>query len=298
MEIVENKLRMNNYQSLFKYTNKIQDEGQLELNKVESIEFENVSFVYPLSEKYALKDISFYISSPEHVAFIGLNGSGKSTLIKLLLRFYEPISGAIKINDINIKSYSITSLRNAFSVYFQDMSNFAFSIRTNFHLTNPNGLANDDEIIDALDKSDFMEVLDLNQDGLDAYISKFFTPDGLILSGGGQAQKLALARVLYREDTILILDEVSSNLDPKAEHEIFNKLQEITKDRLTLFTSHRLSNLSLADRVIVLEDGKIIEDGKPEKLLKDNKRYAELFRYQQKKYMVKKWVIDYENSCN
>lgn len=168
------------------------------------------------------------------------------------------------------------------------MSNFAFSIRTNFHLTNPNGLANDDEIIDALDKSDFMEVLDLNQDGLDAYISKFFTPDGLILSGGGQAQKLALARVLYREDTILILDEVSSNLDPKAEHEIFNKLQEITKDRLTLFTSHRLSNLSLADRVIVLEDGKIIEDGKPEKLLKDNKRYAELFRYQQKKYMVKK----------
>lgn len=286
MEIVENKLRMNNYQSLFKYTNKIQDQGQLELNKVESIEFENVSFIYPLSEKYALKDINFYISSPEHVAFIGLNGSGKSTLIKLLLRFYEPNSGVIKINDINIKSYSIISLRNAFSVYFQDMSNFAFSIRTNFHLTNLNGSANDDEIIDALDKSDFMEVLDLNEDGLDAYISKFFTPDGLILSGG-QAQKLALARVLYRADTILILDEVSSNLDPKAEHEIFNKLQEITEGRLTLFTSHRLSNLSLADRVIVLEDGKVIEDGKPEKLLKDNKQYAELFRYQQKKYMIK-----------
>jgi ABC-type multidrug transport system fused ATPase/permease subunit len=286
MEIIENKLRMNNYQSLFKYTNKIRDEGQLELNKVESIEFENVSFIYPLSKKYALKDISFYISSPEHVAFIGLNGSGKSTLIKLLLRFYEPTSGTIKINDINIRSYSIFSLRNAFSVYFQDMSNFAFSIRTNFHLTNPNESANDNEMIDALDKSDFMEVLNLNEDGLDAYISKFFTPDGLILSGG-QAQKLALARVLYRKNTILILDEVSSNLDPEAEHEIFNKLQEITEDRLTLFTSHRLSNLSLADRVIVLEDGKIIEDGKPEKLLKDNKRYAELFRYQQKKYMIK-----------
>lgn len=286
MEIVENKLRMSNYQSLFKYTNKIKDEGELELNKVESIVFENVSFIYPLSKKYALKDVSFYINSPEHVAFIGLNGSGKSTLIKLLLRFYEPTSGRIKINGINITSYSIDSLRKAFSVYFQDMGNFAFSIRTNFHLTNPKGSDNDDGIIEALDKSDFMEILGLNDDGLDAYISKFFTPDGLILSGG-QAQKLALARVLYRKDTILILDEVSSNLDPKAEYEIFNKLQEITKSRLTLFTSHRLSNLSLADRVIVLEDGKIIEDGKPEKLLKDNKRYAELFRYQQKKYMLK-----------
>ena len=93
-----------------------------------------------------------------------------------------------------------------------------------------------------------MEILSLNDAGLDAYISKFFTSEGLILSGG-QTQKLALARVLYRKDTILILDEVSSNLDPKAEHEIFNKLQEMTKGRLTLFTSHRLSNLSLADRV-------------------------------------------------
>lgn len=286
MEIVENKLRMNNYQSLFKYINRIQDEGELELNKVESIVFENVSFIYPLSEKYALKDISFYIDAPEHVAFVGLNGSGKSTLIKLLLRFYEPTSGMIKINGIDISLYSIGSLRKAFSVYFQDMNNFAFSIRENFHLTNPNEINKDDEIIEALDKSDFMEILSLNDAGLDAYISKFFTSEGLILSGG-QTQKLALARVLYRKDTILILDEVSSNLDPKAEHEIFNKLQEMTRGRLTLFTSHRLSNLSLADRVIVLEKGEIIEDGKPEKLLKDNKRYAELFRYQQKKYMVK-----------
>ncbi len=220
------------------------------------------------------------------MAFIGLNGSGKSTLIKLLLRFYEPTSGEIKINGINIMAYSIVSLRKAFSVYFQDMGNFAFSIRENFHLTNPNKEHNDGEIIEALDKSDFMEILNLSNDGLAAYISKFFTPEGLILSGG-QAQKLALARVLYRKDKILILDEVSSNLDPKAEHEIFNKLQEITEGRLTLFTSHRLSNLSLADRIIVLEGGKIIEDGRPEKLLKDNKRYAELFRYQQKKYMIK-----------
>ena len=286
MKIVENKLRMDNYQSLFKYINKIQDKGELELNKVESIAFENVSFIYPLSDKYALKDISLYIKSPEHVALVGLNGSGKSTFIKLLLRFYEAASGTIKINGIDIRKYSISSLRSTFSVYFQDMSNFAFSIRENFHLTNPNKISRDDEIIEALDKSDFLEILSLKDHGLDAYISKFFTPEGLVLSGG-QAQKLALARVLYRKNTILILDEVSSNLDPKAEHEIFNKLQEITKDRLTLFTSHRLSNLSLADRVIVLENGKIIEDGKPEKLLKDNKRYAELFRYQQKKYIVK-----------
>lgn len=285
MEIVENKLRMNNYKSLFKYTNKIEDNGILELKIVDSITFKNVSFVYPLSEKYALKDISFHIKNSEHVAFVGLNGSGKSTIIKLLLRFYEPTSGEILINGINISSYTITSLRRNFSVYFQDMNNFAFTIKENFHLTNPDVLINDEDIIEALEKSDFIEILNLNEAGLDAYISKFFTPNGLILSGG-QTQKLALARVLYRKDTILILDEVSSNLDPRAEHEIFNELEDITENRLTLFTSHRLSNLSLADRVIVLEDGNVIEDGKPEQLLKDNKRYAELFRYQQKKYMV------------
>lgn len=166
------------------------------------------------------------------------------------------------------------------------MNNFAFSIRTNFNLTNPDGIDNEYEMKEALDKSDFIEILDLNHAGLDAYISKFFSSDGLILSGG-QAQKLALARVLYRKGTVLVLDEVSSNLDPEAEYEIFSKLQEMTEGRLTLFTSHRLSNLTLADRLIVLEDGEIIEDGKPEKLLRDNKRYAELFRYQQKKYMVK-----------
>lgn len=286
MEIIENKLRMINYQSLFKYVNKIKDEGNLELDDLMSISFENVSFMYPLSDKYALKNISFHIESPECVAFIGLNGSGKSTLIKLLLRFYEPTAGVIKVNGKDIKSYSIKSLRAIFSIYFQDMSNFAFTIKENFLLTNPDGIHNDDAIIEALDRSDFKDILELNEKGLDSYVSKLFTPEGLILSGG-QTQKLALARVLSRKNAAFILDEVSSNLDPKAEHEIFKKLQEITKDRLTIFTSHRLSNLSLADRVIVLEDGKILEDGAPEKLLKDNKRYAELFRYQQKKYMVK-----------
>lgn len=285
MEIIENKLRMINYQSLFKYVNKIKDEGNLELDNLTSISFEDVSFIYPLSDKYALKNISFHIESPECVAFIGLNGSGKSTLIKLLLRFYEPTAGVIKINGKDIKSYSIKSLRAIFSIYFQDMSNFAFTIKENFLLTNPDGIHNDDAIIEALDRSDFKDILELNEKGLDAYVSKLFTPEGLILSGG-QTQKLALARVLSRKNATFILDEVSSNLDPKTEHEIFKKLQEITKDRLTIFTSHRLSNLSLADRVIVLENGKILEDGAPEKLLKDNKRYAELFRYQQKKYMV------------
>lgn len=129
MEIVENKLRMNNYKSLFKYTNKVEDNGTLELKIVDSITFKNVSFIYPLSEKYALKNICFYINNPEHVAFIGLNGSDKSTIIKLLLRFYEPTSGEILINGINISSYTLNSLRRSFSVYFQDMNNFAFTIR-------------------------------------------------------------------------------------------------------------------------------------------------------------------------
>lgn len=285
IRIIENKLRLDNFKSLFEYENKVIDNGNIILGKVENIEFANVNFKYPLSEAYILKNINLKINTPEHIAFVGLNGSGKSTLIKLLLRLYDTSEGKILINGLNIKDYTIDSLRNAFSVYFQDMSNFMLTLKDNFILTDPFVKGDVYKMEEALSDSNFMDIFSTTSNGIDTYISKFFSPQGIILSGG-QSQKLALARSLYRESNVLILDEVSSNLDPRSENIIFNNLKEISKDKLTILISHRLSNISLADRVIVLEDGEILEDGAHCELLKNNKRYAELYRYQQDKLLI------------
>lgn len=285
MEIVENKLRMKNYRSLFTYINTVLDSGVEELSNIESIEFRKVCFKYPRSKKYALKDVSFVIKSPERVAFVGLNGSGKSTLIKLLLRFYEPTDGEILINNRSLANFDLSSLRSKFRVYFQDMQNFAFDIETNFILTYPSADFDRISAAEAVGYSGLEREIRSAEKGYSTEITKYFSPDGLILSGG-QVQKFALARTLYRKAEVLVLDEVSSNLDPEAEYQIFKNLDEITHGKLTIFTSHRLSNLSLADRIIVLEEGCLIEDGTPLELLKNNNRYAELFRYQQEKYMT------------
>lgn len=280
--IYENKLRMMNYKSLYSYQNQIQSEGKLKLETIEELTFEKVSFSYPLSKDFSLRNISFNLKAPERVAFVGINGSGKSTLIKLILRFYDPQEGKILLNGRDIKSYDLDSLRRGFTVYFQEMENFYFSIKDNFLLTDARTV-DFKKMMQSLEFSELSKIIVSGEKWEERYITKFFSEQGWILSGG-QYQKLALARVLYRKNLAFILDEISSNLDPEAEHKIFKNLNALTQGKLTIFTSHRLSNVSLAQRVIVLEHGQIIEDGSPEDLLKNNQRYAELLRYQQAKY--------------
>lgn len=176
-------------------------------------------------------------------------------------------------------------MRANFSVYFQDMRNYSFTLRDNLTIADEAQKNVEEAAAAALRNSCCEDILKQADRGLDTNLTRFFAPDGIELSGG-QQQKLALARAFYRRHTALILDEPSSNLDPRAEKEIFQALQKLTQGKMTIFTSHRLSNVFLADRIIVLERGMIVEDGSQEELLRNKQRYAELFRYQQEKYLV------------
>lgn len=285
MEIYGNKLKIDNMKTLSHFENHIEDNGILKLKKINTIAFKNIYFTYPGASVPALNDVSFELDNKKKVAIVGLNGSGKSTLIKLLLRMYEPDSGMIYINGINIQQYKITELRSNFSVYFQEMHNYGFTIRENFIISDSEQIASDSIIETVLKKVYFTELLNYSPKRCDANLMKLFAQDGIELSGG-QFQKLALARAFFRRHTALILDEPSSNLDPLAEKKVFEALETLTAGKLTIFTSHHLSNIYLADRIIVLEDGKIVEDGTHLSLLQNNQRYAELFRYKQEKYNI------------
>jgi len=283
MQVLDNKLRIENVRSYEAISNKVKDTGKKKLQRIEKISFEDVSFIYPNTERKAIDRVSFTVKSDERVALVGVNGSGKTTLIKLLLRMYEPESGTIRVNDVDIREYTLTSLRENFSVYFQDMANFSFTVRDNFHLTDETNPNSEDNMVQRLKDVGMLEEIKRSKRGLDTFLTKYFNQEGVELSGG-QHQKLALARTLYRRHSAFILDEPSSSLDPKAEHDFFEILENVTKDKLTIFTSHRLSNVFLADKIIVLENGQVCEEGTQEQLLKDKKRFAELFKYQQEKF--------------
>ena len=285
MQIYDNKLKIANLKDLESFKNRVKDNGTRSIDSVDSIEFEHVYFTYPGSKIPALSDVNFVLHREEKVALVGLNGSGKSTLIKLLLRLYDPDSGVVRINGIDIKEYKLRLLRDNFSVYFQEMPNYSFTIRENLTIADDGRDDLDKAAYEALRSCCCEDILKKASKGLDTNLTRLFEADGIELSGG-EHQRLALARAFYRRHTALILDEPSSSLDPKAEHEIFEALRELTKGKMSIFTSHRLSNVFLADRIIVLEEGKVVEDGTQQQLIKNEQRYAELFRYQQEKYVV------------
>jgi len=288
IQIYDNQLKIENVRTLEQFQNHVIDKGTGCLKQVDTIEFDHVCFSYPGTDVQVLNDVTFKLKREEKVALVGLNGSGKSTLIKLLLRMYDPDSGIIRINGVNIREYSLATLRSNFSVYFQEMQNYCFTLKENLTIADN---SQDQELKEALAKASLQsscceDILDRAPKGLDTSLTRYFEEDGIELSTG-QHQKLALARTLYRRHTALILDEPSSSLDPKAEHEIIESLQSFTDGQMTIFTSHRLSNIFLADRIIVLEEGRVAEDGTQEELLKNKQRYAELFNYQKEKYMPK-----------
>jgi len=285
MQIYDNKMKIANYEGIKNFVGRVHDHGSEQLERVGEIEFEDVRFAYPGSEKSALDGVRFMLRDGEKVALVGLNGSGKTTLIKLLLRMYDPDNGTIRINGKDIREYSLASLRSNFSAYFQDMHNYSFTLRENLDIADSGRKDADAVALNALEAATCGDLLGRTGEGLDTCITRLFSDTGIELSGG-QHQKLAIARALYRRHTSLLLDEPSSNLDPESEHEIFKSLRQRTEGMTTLFTSHRLSNVSLADRVVVLESGKVIEDGTQKELLQRGGRYAELFRLQQEKYLI------------
>jgi ATP-binding cassette subfamily B protein len=246
------------------------------------LEFKNVSFRYPESERDILKNFNLTIKSGEKIALVGENGAGKSTLIKLLLRFYDVTAGEITINGINIKEVDLQEWQRRMGALFQDFIKYQFTFKENVTFGDLGQQHNLQALQDAIKKSGADSFLSHLPKGTEQIVGKTFN-EGVDLSGG-QWQKLALARAFFRDAPILILDEPTSAIDAKAEYEIFEKVQNLQKDKTVIIISHRFSTVRNADRILVLDEGKIIEEGSHNKLMKKQGLYAELFEIQAKGY--------------
>jgi ATP-binding cassette subfamily B protein len=242
------------------------------------IEFDSVTFSYPGGTEPAVEDLSLHIRGGELIALVGENGAGKSTLVKLLLRFYDPSHGAIRVGGADLRELDPESWRSRIGVLFQDFASYEFSVRENVQMGRPGEIADDRKVLSALEDARSDWLLKKMPKGLDAKVGRLFE-GGHDLSGG-EWQRLALARIMYRDADIWILDEPTSSLDPEAEAAIFAELKEILRGRIGIVISHRFSTVRIADRIAVIEDGKVSELGTHEELLKARGRYAHLFELQ------------------
>ncbi len=245
------------------------------------IEFRNVSFKYPSSDTYALKNLNFKFSIGERIAIVGMNGSGKTTMIKLLCRLYDPTDGIITLNGIDIKKYNYDEYMNIFSIVFQDFKLLSFTLSQNVAASVN---YNSDEVVKSLSKSGFDERLQNMPKGIETYLYKNFEEDGVEISGG-EAQKIALSRALYKNAPFIILDEPTAALDPIAEFEIYSKFNEIIGDKTAIYISHRLSSCRFCDNIAVFNKGELIQYGSHDKLIDDIKgKYYELWNAQAQYY--------------
>jgi ATP-binding cassette subfamily B protein len=249
-----------------------------------TIEFKHVSFTYPGPERKepALRDVSFTIHAGEAIALVGRNGAGKTTIVKLLTRLYDPDDGQILVNGHDIKEYDLPALRAQIGVIFQDYVTYFLTAARNVGVGRVETIDDRAGIEAAAAKSGADAVIAKLPEMYDTQLGKWFD-QGQQLSGG-EWQKIALARAFMRDAQLLILDEPTSSLDPQAEYEVFARFRELTAGKSAVFISHRFSTVRLANRIIVLEDGGVLEEGTHEELLARNGRYAELFNLQAEAY--------------
>jgi ATP-binding cassette subfamily B protein len=244
----------------------------------DGIEFDRVTFTYPGGTEPAVADLSLHIRSGELVALVGENGAGKSTLVKLLLRFYDPDAGTVRVGGVDLTEVDPEALRDRIGVLFQDYASYEFSVRENVVMGRPDGPIDDGRVMEALRDARSEWLLTKMPKGLDSKVGRLFE-GGHDLSGG-EWQRLALARIMYRDADIWILDEPTSSLDPEAEAAIFAELKANLKGRIGIVISHRFSTVRIADRIAVVADGRVKEIGTHDELLRANGRYAQLFELQ------------------
>lgn len=249
---------------------------------LEDITLENVSFTYPGTESPVLKNVSLSIKKGEKIALVGYNGAGKSTLIKLIMRLYDPTEGRISRNGRDIRDLRLSEYRDTVGTVFQDFRIFAVSVAENVKA----GTVEDtdrDRISYSLERSGLGNKIRSLENGIDTEISREFDADGASLSGG-EMQKLAIARAFMKDAELMILDEPSAALDPMSEYELNRAMMDAASDKTVIFISHRLSTTLMADRIYMLENGELIEEGDHSALMAKNGRYAEMFRAQSEKY--------------
>ena len=245
------------------------------------LEFHNVSFMYPGTDKYALKNINIKFTPNQRLAIVGMNGSGKTTMIKLLCRLYNPTKGRITLNGVDINDYKYNDYIALFSVVFQDFAYSALQLGQNVAFCAEYDSA---RVVDSLEKVGFGERLSKFTNGLNTYLNKDADKDGEFLSGG-EFQKIALARAVYKNAPIVILDEPTAALDPVAEFEIYSKFNEIIGNKTAMFISHRLSSCRFCHDIAVFHKGEVIQRGSHERLIEDeNGKYYEMWNAQAQHY--------------
>jgi ATP-binding cassette subfamily B protein len=244
--------------------------------------FEGVGFRYPDSDRWALREVDFSIGVGERIALVGENGAGKTTLVKLLTRLYDPTEGRILLEGVDLREYDLDELRRAIGVIFQDFVRYDMTARDNISVGLIEARGEEQRILDSARKSLAADVIGRLGSGLDHMLGRRF--EGGANLSGGEWQKIALARAYMRDAQLLVLDEPTAALDARAEYEVFQRFSELTAGRMAVLISHRFSTVRMADRIIVLDDGRVEEDGSHEALLAAGGQYAELFSLQAKGY--------------
>jgi len=248
----------------------------------QGIEFRHVTFRYPGSDVPVLRDINLHIHAGERIALVGLNGAGKTTLVKLLTRLYDPTEGQVLLDGVDLREYDLPSLHQRFGVIFQDFVRYQFTVRENIAFGQVDALNDLDRITGAADRGGASPIISSLPRGYDTMLGRRWEK-GQELSGG-QWQKIALARAFMRKAEVLVLDEPTSALDAEAEYEIFRRFGELMEGRIAVLISHRFSTVRMADRIVVLSAGKIIELGSHAELVQMDGAYARLFNLQAEGY--------------
>nr|WP_236588107.1 ABC transporter ATP-binding protein [Tumebacillus amylolyticus] len=246
------------------------------------IRFEGVSFKYPDSDSYALQDVTFTISHGERLALVGANGSGKSTLIRLLLGLSRPTAGCIYVNGVPLDNCSLAKYREHVTVAFQDFAQYHRTVRENIGFGHLPSLPVQPLLEQAAEQSGAAEFISRLPQGYDQQLGAAYH-NGVDLSGG-QWQKTAMARAYLRPATLLVMDEPTASLDPLAEVEVYRQFSELAEGKTALLVSHRLGSATLADRILVLKQGKLVEVGNHQGLLRESGEYAKLFTSQAQWY--------------
>jgi len=248
----------------------------------EGFRIEGLGFQYPDSDRWALRGVDFSIGAGERVALVGENGSGKTTLVKLLTRLYDPTEGRILLDGVDLREYDLTELRSAIGVIFQDFVRYDMAARDNIAVGKIEAREDEARIVESARQSLAEEVVNGLSSGLDHMLGRRF--EGGANLSGGEWQKVALARAYMRDAQLLVLDEPTAALDARAEFEVFQRFSELTAGRTAVLISHRFSTVRMADRIVVIEEGRVQEDGSHEELIALGGRYAELFALQARGY--------------
>ncbi len=278
-------VRINDYRKCISVDNEYNNKGEIlstDLKTPLTIEFENVSYTYPEATKPTISNLSFKIKANEKIALVGNNGAGKTTLVKLICGLYRPDSGVIRVGGYDITKLNIQDYMSLVSVVFQDSEPFSFTIKANITCTEDDNI-NEGKLQLAIKNAGLEEKIDSLEHKEDTYITQIFDKSGIRLSGG-ETQKMMLARSLYKDAPILILDEPTAALDPIAEEELYLKYKELVKGSTSLFISHRLSSTKFCDRILLLDNGEIIEEGSHDELINLNGEYRSIFDTQAQYY--------------